>query len=80
MSYSISHEPTNTLGTLWHRFNVWRALRLLRSIPRLQVQAEERYAKAQILLREHAEDPQASLPLQMPTKAIDQRAREADGR
>lgn len=67
-------------ANLWHRFNIWRAMRMYARIVQTAIDMEDLKETADRLMRLHAQDPQASLPLQMPTKAIDQRAREADGR
>jgi hypothetical protein len=55
--------PTSALATLWNRFQIWRAMRLLRSIPRLNQEGQRRFRKAQELLKAHTVDPQQSLPL-----------------
>lgn len=48
---------------LWHRFNVWRAMQIYRRIPREAAKLEAEKAKADELMRRHAHDPQARLPL-----------------
>ena len=48
---------------LWHRFHVWRARRMYARIKRMEEEAEALMAKADALMRRHAEDPQRRLPL-----------------
>lgn len=48
---------------LWHRFHVWRAMRLYRQVLRLESDAQWLTHRADELMMKHAEDPQRRLPL-----------------
>jgi hypothetical protein len=48
---------------LWRRFHIWRAKRMYRWVERQPERAAAVKAKADALMRRHAEDPQARLPL-----------------
>jgi hypothetical protein len=43
---------------LWHRFHVWRAKRMYARVKRMEGDALALLAKADALMRRHAEDPQ----------------------
>lgn len=58
-----SNTPTKLLSNLWHRFNIWRAKRMYRWVDWAAAEAERRKAKADRLMRRHAEDPQQRLDL-----------------
>lgn len=48
---------------LWHRFQIWRAMRMYARVERLEREANALWATANSLIRHHAEDPQIRLPL-----------------
>jgi hypothetical protein len=48
---------------LWHRFQIWRAKRMYVRVKRMELDAARLLAKADLLMRRHAEDPQRRLPL-----------------
>jgi hypothetical protein len=48
---------------LWHRFQIWRARRMYERVKRIEAEAAALLAKADLLVRRHAEDPQRRLPL-----------------
>lgn len=48
---------------LWRRFNIWRAKRLYRLVERQPEKTAALKARADALMRRHAEDPQRRLPL-----------------
>lgn len=52
---------TNTLGWLWKRYQVWRAMRMLRRIPVMREEAQAMLAEAQRLLRENTIPPAGPL-------------------
>ena len=47
---------------LWHRFHIWRAKRMYRWVELQPEKAAKVKAKADLLMRRHAEDPQKRLP------------------
>lgn len=63
----MNTSQSNGLGRLpmrlWHRFNVWRAMRLYRRVAKMWPEAEFLKARGDMLMRRHAEDPQRRLPL-----------------
>lgn len=63
MNTSRSSAPGRRLINLWHRFNVWRAKRLYRSVLNHEAEAWMAKERADTLMRKHAEDPQKRLPL-----------------
>lgn len=48
---------------LWHRFQIWRAKRMYRWAARQPERVARVMAKADALMRRHAEDPQQRLDL-----------------
>lgn len=63
MNTSPSKPRGGGLTNLWHRFHIWRALRLYRSVIRHEADALMEKAKADRLMMKHAEPPQPRLPL-----------------
>lgn len=63
MNFSRLHALTTGPMRLWHRFHIWRAMRMYRRVALILPEAEALKAKADALMRKHAEDPQAPLPL-----------------
>jgi hypothetical protein len=63
MNTSKSSGPIGPLLRLWHRFNIWRAMRMYRRLVAMASEAEAMKAKADMLMQKHAEDPQSRLPL-----------------
>lgn len=63
MSTSRSKPRGRGLTKLWHRFQIWRALRLYRSVLRHEADAWTDKAEADRLMTKHAEPPQPRLPL-----------------
>lgn len=57
----------NALGRmphrLWRRFQIWRAKRMYAQLARMELESQALFEKANALMRRHAEDPQARLPL-----------------
>jgi hypothetical protein len=47
----------------WRRFHIWRAKRMDARVIAMEAEAKRLKAKADMLLRRHAEDPQRRLPL-----------------
>ena len=47
----------------WHAFGIWRAMRKYARVTRLRWEAEIEMQEADELMRKHAHDPQARLPL-----------------
>ena len=58
-----SCSPFKLLTKAWHRFGVWRAMRKYARVTRLRWEAEIEMQEADELMRRHAHDPQARLPL-----------------
>lgn len=60
-------SPLKELGRapvrLWHRFHIWRAKRMYARVIQMDREAHELFEEATRLMRRHAEDPQARLPL-----------------
>jgi hypothetical protein len=48
---------------LWRRFHIWRAKRMYARVEAMEPESNRLLAKADALMRRHAEDPQARLPL-----------------
>lgn len=48
---------------LWRRFNIWRANRMYARVKAMPAEAQGLKNAADQLMRRHAEDPQARLPL-----------------
>jgi hypothetical protein len=48
---------------LWRRFQIWRAKRMYERVARMELESRALFEKANDLMRRHAEDPQARLPL-----------------
>jgi hypothetical protein len=63
MNTSQSKPRGRGLMRLWHRFQIWRAMQLYRSVLRLEQEAREAAAEADRLIVTHAEPPQPRLPL-----------------
>jgi hypothetical protein len=47
----------------WHRFHIWRAKRIYLRVAAMPAKAKRLTAKADALMRRHAEDPQRRLDL-----------------
>lgn len=47
----------------WRRFQIWRAKRMDARVIAMESEARRLKAKADALMRKHAEDPQRRLPL-----------------
>lgn len=63
MSIWQSNGPMRPRKGLWHRFHVWRAKRIYRRIVTMEGEALALKAKADALMRKHAEPPQLRLDL-----------------
>lgn len=63
MSIWRLNVPGRALIGLWHRFHIWRAQRKYARVVALRMEAERLFAKANELMRRHAENPQGRLPL-----------------
>ena len=48
---------------LWHRWNIWRAHRLYLRVAQMYPEARAMKARADELMRRHAQNPQHQLPL-----------------
>lgn len=59
----MSCWPFRQLTRRWHAFNVWRAMRKYARFQQMAKEAEALKHEADELIRRHAEDPQARLPL-----------------
>lgn len=58
-----SNALSKALVRQWHRFHVWRAMRMYRRVAQMWPEAEVLKARADMLMRRHAEDPQQRLDL-----------------
>lgn len=63
MNISPSKPRGRGLIKLWHRFHIWRAMRLYREVIAMEQTARLLMAEADRLMTKHAEPPQPRLPL-----------------
>lgn len=63
MNTSGSRPSSQGPMKLWHRFQIWRAMRLYRSVLRHEAEAWMAKEEADRLMMKHAESPQQRLPL-----------------